>query len=136
MCLSFFLSSCLFAEEQNLSIEVYVNQSVPEKNYSLSDIRAIFAMRKSYWSNGKKIHVFVMADDVPLHRQFTKKKLSMFPHQLRRIWDRLIFSGIGQAPETVHSIEEMLNKISTTPGAIGYLIKQSNDTNIRMISYE
>ena len=93
-------------------------------------------MRKSRWNDGKRIQVFVLPDTDPLHRQFTKFKLNMFPHQFRRIWDRLIFSGTGQAPEEVESMEEMQHKIATTPGAIGYLNTQVKNTELRVLNYE
>ncbi|HNP26454.1 MAG TPA: hypothetical protein PKM20_06920 [Nitrosomonas sp.] len=73
------------------------------------------------WPNGKIIKVYVLPDNHPLHHDFAKEKLSVFPYQLRSTWDRLVFSGTGQAPITVSSNKEMLEKITNTPGAIGYL---------------
>lgn len=136
LLLSFLLTLSQSYAFESSQIEIYVHPSVPDKQYSLADLRSIFAMRKKHWSDGTKIAVFVLPDDEPLHRQFTKSKLNMFPHQFRRIWDRLIFSGTGQAPEEVESYDEMLEKIETVPGAIGYLNKQSKNTNIRIINYE
>jgi len=130
----FSMSQCYAFESSE--IEIYVHSTVPDKQYSLADVRAIFAMRTKHWSDGSKIRVFVLPDDAPLHRQFTKSKLNMFPHQFRRMWDRLIFSGTGQAPEEVESHDAMLKKIETIPGAIGYLKKQSINANIRIINYE
>lgn len=121
---------------ENSEIEVYVNSSVPVKQYTLTDVRAIFAMRKTHWPDGTRIQVFVLPDNDPLHRQFIKSRLNMFPHQFRRIWDRLIFSGTGHAPSQIESIEEMLNKISTIPGAIGYLNEQAKNKKIRIFNYE
>ncbi|MCU7938066.1 MAG: hypothetical protein KZQ64_16550 [gamma proteobacterium symbiont of Bathyaustriella thionipta] len=117
-------------------MEIFVNPSVSDRKYTLADVRAIFAMRKIRWDDGKRVHVFVLSDRDQLHRQFTKSKLNMFPHQFRRIWDRLIFSGTGQAPNEVNSIEEMQHKIATTPGAIGYLNKSVRDTDLRVLNYE
>lgn len=136
LLLSFLLTLSQSYALESSEVEIYVHPSVPDKQYSLADLRSIFAMRKKHWPDGTKITVFVLPDDVPLHRQFTKSKLNMFPHQFRRIWDRLIFSGTGQAPEEVESYDEMLEKIETVPGAIGYLKKQSKNTNIRIINYE
>ena len=44
----------------------------------------------------------------------------MFPYQLRNVWDRLVFSGAGQSPHVVNTLEEMYEQVSSTPGAIGY----------------
>lgn len=124
------------AEKADQAIEIYVHHSTPDKVYSLSDVRAIFAMRKNRWPDGEKIQVFVLPDNNSYHRQFSKSKLKMFPHQLRRIWDRLIFSGIGHAPIEINSLEEMKAKIESTPGSIGYLKGTNNNKNIRIMSYE
>ena len=119
-----------------LAVEIIVNESVPEKQYTVNDLRSIFAMQYHIWSNGEKIHVFVLADDDPIHRQFTKTKLNMFPHQFRRIWDRLIFSGTGQAPRQVFSPEEMIKKIAATPDSIGYADSIPENDKIRILKYE
>ena len=101
--------------------EVVINPEANQEEVSVNVLRAIFSMRLKTWPNGKLIKVFVLPDDHPLHHDFAKEKLSVFPYQLRSTWDRLVFSGTGQAPTTVSSHEEMLNKIMNTPGSIGYL---------------
>ncbi len=117
-------------------VEIIVNASVPERPYTVNDLRAIFAMQRPTWSNGERIHVFVFADDAPIHREFTKTRLNMFPHQFRRIWDRLLFSGTGQPPRQVSSPDEMIEKISTTPNSIGYAGSAPENDSIRTITHE
>lgn len=132
----FYVLSADNQSSANSSIEVFVNSSVVDKKYTLADVRAIFAMRKTRWNDGNRIQVFVLPDTDPLHRQFTKSKLNMFPHQFRRIWDRLIFSGTGQAPKEVETIEEMQHMIAITPGAIGYLNTTDGNADLRVLNYE
>ncbi len=87
-----FSSDSISQSADNIDIDIYVNSSVPDQQYSLSEVRAIFTMRKTIWPDGTKIKVFVLPDDDSEHRLFTKSRLHMFPHQFRRIWDRLTFS--------------------------------------------
>ncbi|MDP1558799.1 MAG: hypothetical protein Q8K59_04545 [Nitrosomonas sp.] len=101
--------------------QVVTHPEIEEKSISVNLLRAIFSMRLRTWSNGKMIKVFVLSDDDQLHQEFSKEKLNVFPYQLRLAWDRLVFSGTGQAPINVHSQEEMLAKVASMPGAIGYL---------------
>ncbi len=101
--------------------QIVTHPEVNEKSLSANTLRAIFSMHMRTWSNGDFIKVFVLPDDNDLHHDFAKEKLNVFPYQLRLAWDRLVFSGTGQAPITVDSYDEMLAKISNTPGAIGYL---------------
>jgi hypothetical protein len=117
--------------------EIVTHPGVKEKVLFLSksSLRATFGMRLHAWPDGTAIRVFVMPDDAPLHAAFSKEKLNVFPYQLRSAWDRLVFSGTGQAPDTVSSPEEMLARVANTPGAIGYLTKSmiSDKVNVLQI---
>lgn len=113
--------------------EVVVHPGVSEKTLSKGSLRAIFGMRLHTWPDGTPIRVFVMPDNAPLHVTFSKEKLNVFPYQLRSAWDRLVFSGTGQSPETVTSPEEMLAKVSSTPGAIGYLTRSRMDGRVNVL---
>jgi ABC-type phosphate transport system substrate-binding protein len=115
------------------SYEVITNATVSEKTLTKTSLRAIFGMRLHTWPDGAAIKVFVMPDDAPLHAAFSKEKLNVFPYQLRSAWDRMVFSGTGQAPETVNSTEEMLAKVASTPGAIGYLTKSRMDGRVNVL---
>lgn len=100
---------------------VVVHAGLGVQSLELATLRAIFGMRVLEWPDGTPIRVFVMRSDSELHRRFTKGTLQIFPYQLQQAWDRLVFSGTGQAPREVESIEEMRRRIAETPGAIGYL---------------
>jgi len=113
--------------------EVVVHPHVNDKNLSVNTLRAIFGMRMQTWSDGTRIRVFVLSDDASLHQQFSKEILNVFPYQLRSAWDRLVFSGIGQAPVKVNSIEEMLAKVASTPGSIGYLWRTNIDSSVNVL---
>lgn len=137
----FFFSLCLllsiiFAARSVLANEAYevvTNPGVSEKTLSKSSLRAIFGMRLHTWPDGTAVKVFVMPDDAPLHAAFSKEQLNVFPYQLRLTWDRLVFSGTGQAPVTVASADEMLARVASTPGAIGYLPKSKTDSRIHVL---
>ena len=116
--------------------EVVIHPQVIDKNLPVNTLRAIFGMRMQTWSDGTRIRVFVLSDDAPLHQRFSKGMLNVFPYQLRSAWDRLVFSGIGQAPVKVNSIEEMLVKVASTPGSIGYLWKANVDGRVDVLQVE
>ncbi|MCX7183871.1 MAG: hypothetical protein NTW90_01300 [Nitrosospira sp.] len=113
--------------------EVVVNANVTARSLPSNSLRAIFGMRQQTWPDGTAIKVFVLADDAPLHSSFCKEKLSAFPYQLRQAWDRMVFSGTGQAPTRVSSSEEMFDKVASTPGAIGYLEKSKISERINVL---
>ena len=114
-------------------IEIITHPGVSEKEITENSLRSIFSMHLKTWSDGTKIRVFVFPDDDPLHQSLAKEKLKVFSYQLRSNWDRLVYSGTGQAPIKVNSSEEMLAKVASTPGAIGYLRKAAINENVNVL---
>ncbi len=98
------------------------------------DLRSIFTMRTRYWASGEKIRVFVLPDNNSLHKAFVKEKLHMFPHQLRRTWNRMTYTGTGQPPITVGSLAEMEEKIKNTQYSIGYIDRRIDDPAINVFN--
>jgi ABC-type phosphate transport system substrate-binding protein len=118
------------------SIYVIVNSANPQVSISQTGLNAIFNMRLRQWNDGSPVTVYVFQDEDPLHKSFCKQKLHVFPHQIRRGWNRLIFSGTGQAPLVVETKEDMLKQVSETPGAIGYLSGKDLTTAVKTLEIE
>jgi len=121
------------AEEVFVTIKKGTQTTTPISRYVLS---AIFGMRLTTWPDGSAIRVFVLADDNRVHTLFCKQVLQIFPHQLRTAWDRLVYSGTGQAPEVLSSEQELRIRIAKTPGAIGYLTKENLDDTVAVLPVE
>ena len=115
---------------------VIVNPNVHQANISLNGLRAIFGMRHRKWGDGSLVRVFVFERDDDAHRRFCTDVLHVLPHQLQRSWDRLIFSGAGQAPIQVSSEEEMRELVAATPGAIGYLPGDPSSEQVQILPTE
>jgi hypothetical protein len=113
--------------------ELVVHRSTEIQSLSRNEARLYFTMRVKAWPNGALVKVFVLPDDHELHRIFAKSVLGLFPYQLRRVWDRQLFSGTGRAPTTVADEQEMLERIASTPGAIGYTNGPFNHSNLRVL---
>lgn len=111
----------LFVSTAASGSETIVNVSLQRDSVSLALLRGIFGMRVRLWPDGTPVRVFVLRDDDPEHAAFCKRVLRMYPYQLRQAWDRLVYSGTGQPPIEVTSIEEMRRRVAETTGAIGYL---------------
>jgi hypothetical protein len=93
-------------------------------------------MRQVQWPDGSAIRVFVLPDGHPTHGAVCKERLNLFPYQLRQSWDRLVYSGMAQAPSEVYSEEELINRVAATPGAIGYVRKAKLHDPVKIISIE
>lgn len=129
------LVACSLSSHSAIAAEIIVNKSVPGGAYSKEDLRAIFSMQKRFWSTQRQIKVFVLPDGSQIHKDFVKNSLNMFPHQLRRVWDRLTYSGTGIAPVELSSEQEMAEKIANTPDSIGYIAGKPDYKNVRFFEY-
>ena len=122
------LFCCCVGSARAGQTEVLIN---PDRGANLvlarDQLRAIFTTRLRAWPDGTPIRVFVMPDDNPLHDQFCREQLGMYPYVLRSVWDRLQFTGTGLVPTEVRSEQEMREKVRSTPGAVGY----ANFENVR-----
>ncbi|GAB4256509.1 MAG: hypothetical protein Kow0065_05260 [Methylomicrobium sp.] len=115
-------------------IVAIVHPSVIPQQLSIHTVKQIFGMKLRQWPNDKPIKVFVLPDRDPVHINFVKRILQIFPSQLRLAWDRQVFSGTGQAPSEANSEDDMLIRVSSTPGAIGYVSRPKADLmKIRII---
>jgi hypothetical protein len=54
----------------------------------------------------------------------------MYSYVLRRAWDRMVFTGTGFAPTIVRSEAEMIERVRSTPGAIGYVSKRERSESL------
>lgn len=109
----------MFSSTAN-AVEVIVHSSVSERNITISQLRRIYTMRQTQWSDGHHIVVFVLPKQHALHRRFSKERLQIFPYQLERIWNKLTYSGLGVAPIIINTPEALIDIVMKTPGAIGY----------------
>ncbi|WP_372609827.1 hypothetical protein [Halomonas sp.] len=124
------------ASAQGVNLVVVAHPDVTIHQLTRDTTRAIFAMRQRTWPDGQAVRVFVLNNNHPIHARFAKEQLAVYPHQLQLAWDRMVFSGTGQAPNRVRDQEEMRKRIANTPGAIGYLRREYLDDRVQVISME
>lgn len=115
------------------NVVVIVNPSVTETHISRNMLRAIYSMRLHSWSEQLSTRVFALTERSKVHQAFCEQKLEIFPHQMQQVWDRLVYSGTGQAPISLSSEEEMLSRIESTPGAIGYVSAPPTSTAVKVL---
>lgn len=105
-----------------------------EATPDLAQLRAIYTMRLRHWPDGRPIRVYTLPDQHPVHVRFAERRLRVLPHLLRRTWDRLVYSGTGQAPVEVADEASMRSAISATPGSIGYLSTDGDHEGVRALT--
>lgn len=126
----------LFNSAAVQSIEVVANATNSIDTLSKKQLRRIYTMRQVSWDDGTPIVVLVLPSKHQTHKDFSKEYLNVFPYQLERIWDRLIFSGLGVGPVLVATQDALLAQVSSTPGAIGYVNNFEGGVDVITINIE
>lgn len=130
------LIACLSGSGNIVAQVLIVHPQNPTSQLSRNTLRAMFAMRTPQWSDGTPVQVFVLKDSDPVHTSFCKHILGMFPYQLRRVWDRQVFSGTGIAPITVRDEQEMRERVAQTEGSIGYILPENVNSSVKILDKE
>ncbi|MBV1919121.1 MAG: hypothetical protein KUG73_00450 [Pseudomonadales bacterium] len=116
------------------SIVLVVNDSVEIEQISIDSLRAIYSLRQLSWSDGVEITTFVLDIDGDAHRQFCRDLLKVYPHQLKKGWDRMEYTGRARVPKVVQSEQMLLDLVKQIPGAIGYVQRDVEALNVHMVS--
>ena len=106
------------------------------RHLKFQTLRAIYSMRMQTWPEGDPIRVYVLPDNNQVHKLFCKNLLKTLPRHLRKNWDRLVFSGIAQAPSAVTSTSKMKQKIASIPGSIGYIARGEVDDTVAIVNID
>jgi hypothetical protein len=122
-----------FFSLQAAAVEVIVNRDVAGTSPAQAAARAPFGVGPTQGPGGPPVAVFVLPDSHPIHAALCKEQLNLYPYQLRQSWDRLVYSGIAQAPIEVATEEEMVSRVATTPGALGYIRKVKPNDPVKVL---
>lgn len=113
-------------------VAVIVNKSVGAASLSAAQCGAIFSLDNKTWPNGDKVVVFDSKNST------TKGKFFGFigktDGELKKIWMRVQLSGGGKAPESLGSDEEIVAKVASTPGAIGYVGASAAGGSVKVVT--
>lgn len=116
----------LFAPILRADYIIIANPSVDTQQLSFQKLGQIYALQVKTWQGGQHIKAFTYPVESSDHKEFVLFTLKIQPHQLKRLWNRLIFTGTGSPPKKVMNSEEMLEKVKRIPGAIGYVRLSDN----------
>jgi len=115
-------------------VAVIVNKSTPVSKITAGSLEQIYNLNNTKWSDGTKIIVYYNKE------QSICQKLCDFIGvdiiSLRKRWMKLQLSGEGKAPEAVESDVEMIKKVTSTVGAIGYVKASAaiNGNDVKVIA--
>ena len=101
-------------------IVIVANENVPASSLAMDDIKQIFLGRKTTWDNGAKI-IFVVQDGTDAGESFLKTYIRKNAYQYDIYWRKQVFTGRGKPPKSFSSDQELVQFVSQTPNAVGFV---------------
>ncbi len=134
-----FVSLLLVPDVVNISIAsagnvvVICNKEVPDDALAKKDLKKMFIGQQKFWNKDLEV-VLATLSKSDVHKTFLKKYIKKSSSQYRRYWINLSFTGKGIAPKAFKVEEELVQFVSQTSGAIGYISSNTNINGAKVIS--
>lgn len=104
-----------------------ITQSRVKESYlTHGEVRAIFTLMQTRWTDGQRITLVLMRPETTVMRRFLWEYLGLTPSSYRESIDSKSADST-QIVIIVGSESEMISRVGTTPGAIGFI---SYDTHV------
>ena len=124
-----FTSSTVVAAEY----VVVANKGVSAGSLSKSDLQSIFLGEKSKWDDGKPVKIAVLGNDAAA-KAFLQKVVGKTPSQFENYWKKLVFTGKAAAPKSFDDSASLLQFVSGTSGAVGFVGDGEANGSVKTIS--
>lgn len=111
------------APAQDNAIVIIANKHIA--SLSQQQVYRLFSLRQKLLPNNIPVKLVVQPLSAPITQHFTHKVFDLYPYQLKRMWDRQVFSGKAESPKVIQSETELIEFIIGTPNALGYVSNSS-----------
>lgn len=125
------LLAASFGIVSNAQTAVIANKSISENSINKSKLSDIYMSKTKTWGDGTKIIRFTHKTENLNEKIF--EAVGKPIAEMKKLWMKIQLTGGGQAPEALGADEEMINKVSSTPGAIGYIDSKKVNDKVKVL---
>jgi ABC-type phosphate transport system substrate-binding protein len=123
----------IFAGQARAQAIVIANTSVKSSDVTKSDLRDVFTGESSSFKDGSKVTP-VLLKAGPVNDAFLSEYVGKPDSAFRAGWRSLVFSGQGSMPKSVDTDAAMVEYVAHTPGAIGYIGKDTPHEGVKVLA--
>jgi ABC-type phosphate transport system substrate-binding protein len=113
-------------------VAVIANKSVSDASISSSKVESVYMLKDKTWSDGKGVILFTLKSDNGTVEKFFSS-FGKSSSDMKKLWMKAQLTGEGMAPEALGSEDEVVNKVASTPGAIGYVDAKKVNGNVKVL---
>lgn len=112
---------------------VIANRSVPVALLTENEVKMIFLGKTKIWENGLKVNI-VMQRDKEITERFLKHYVKQTPSKFNNYWEKQGFIGGDNPPLSFEREKDLVQYVSETRGAIGFINSKSYTDNLKILS--
>jgi len=111
---------------------VIASPQVPVDSISVSDMAAIYTLKKTIWANNLQMVPVNREANSSLREKFSESVFNLAPQDLAEYWNQLRFKG--KLPPLVQTSDQaVLGFVRNVPGAIGYVDASQVPTGVKIL---
>lgn len=111
---------------------VIASPQVPVDTISVSEMAAIYTLKKTVWGNNTPVVPVNREVNSALRQKFSEAVFNLSPQELAEYWNQLRFKG-KQPPLVQTSDLAVLGFVRSVPGAIGYIDAGQATTGVKVL---
>lgn len=124
----------LLTEAQTIpaQVAVIVHKAAPVDSLTQAELFDYFSCEVKTWSNKTPVVVFDLKPQSEIKEMFYDF-LGKSASRMKSIWMKKLLMGEGDPPQALLSEDEVLKKVATTPGAIGFVSKAKVHDGVKIV---
>jgi len=130
MAVFFYLILCISGT--SAQVAVIAHKSVPLDTVKAPELLNFFTGDVSFWSGGEPIIIFDFKTKSEVKDTFYNF-LGISSSRIKSIWMKRMLSGDADPPEFLKSEEDMLKKVASTAGAIGFVSQSKVSGEVKVL---
>jgi ABC-type phosphate transport system substrate-binding protein len=123
---------CLSATARAQDTTFVVNNTTKVPSLTADEVKNILLGKQVSLPGGIAVKLVVQADG-PVQEKVIRDFTQRTTDQFDKYWERQVFSGKGIMPTRCGSDAEVIEMVSKTPGAFGYVAKASLTTAVTAV---
>ena len=123
----------LMAQEQP-SFKVITHPANPVTSLSKTQVSKILLKKVSKWDDGQRVRAVDQGGKDSVREVFTKEIHGRSLSSIQRYWQRQVFSGKDVPPPELAGDSEVVEFVSKTAGAIGYVSPDAELDGVKIVT--
>jgi ABC-type phosphate transport system substrate-binding protein len=120
------------SQSASAQVAVIAHKDAPAESLSKNQVVDFYSADIKLWSNKTPVIIFDLKPSGEVKETFYKF-LGKTPSRMKSIWLKKLLMGEGEPPQALPSEEEMIKKVASTPGAIGFASKAKVNGGVKIV---